>query len=113
MAIKIDFKVFPGYVRTIIAILPALVITIAVTIMIILPKNKEIKALESKIQVQENEIAKSQAKAEKLLEQNDNKSLENIYKEHLINKLNLNNRIENSMDNIMNLINKKYLPKMK
>jgi type IV pilus assembly protein PilO len=36
--------------------------------MLILPKNKEIKALESKIQAQENEIAKSQAKAEKLTE---------------------------------------------
>ena len=68
MAIKVDYKIFPGYVRTIIAILPALVIAIAVTFMLILPKNKEIKALESKIQVQENEIAKSQAKAEKLTE---------------------------------------------
>src|SRR3990170_1196146 len=68
MAIKVDYKIFPGYVRTIITILPALVIAIAVTFMLILPKNKEIKALESKIQVQENEIAKSQAKAEKLTE---------------------------------------------
>src|SRR4030043_2147261 len=68
MAIKVDYKIFPGYVRTIIAILPALVIAIAVTFMLILPKNKEIKALESKIQAQENEIAKSQAKAEKLTE---------------------------------------------
>jgi type IV pilus assembly protein PilO len=68
MAIKIDFKTLPGYVKTIITILPALVAAIAVTFMIILPKNKEIKALDSKIQVQENEIAKSQAKAEKLTE---------------------------------------------
>ena len=68
MAIKIDFKALPGYVKTVIAILPALVIAVAVTFMVILPKNKEIKALDSKIQVQENEIAKSQAKAEKLTE---------------------------------------------
>jgi cell shape-determining protein MreC len=68
MAIKIDFKTLPGYVKTIIAILPALVVAIAVTFMVILPENKELKALESKIQVQENEIAKSQAKAEKLTE---------------------------------------------
>jgi type IV pilus assembly protein PilO len=68
MAIKMDFKTLPGYVKTIIAVLPALFAAIAVTFMIILPKNKEIKALESKIQVQENEIAKSQAKAEKLTE---------------------------------------------
>lgn len=68
MAIKIDFKALPGYVKTVIAILPALVIAVAVTFMVILPRNKEIKALDSKIQVQENEIAKSQAKAEKLTE---------------------------------------------
>ena len=68
MAIKIDFKNLPGYVKTIIAILPSLVVAIAVTFMVILPENKELKALESKIQVQENEIAKSQAKAEKLTE---------------------------------------------
>lgn len=68
MAIKIDFKTLPGYVKTIIAILPALMIAIAVTFMLVLPKNKEIKALDSKIQTQENEIAKSQAKAEKLTE---------------------------------------------
>src|SRR4030043_2189397 len=68
MAIKVYYKIFPGYVRTIIAILPALVIAIAVTFMLILPKNKKIKALESKNQAKENEIAKSQAKAEKLTE---------------------------------------------
>lgn len=68
MAIKIDFKALPGYVKTVIAILPALVIAVAVTFMVILPRDKEIKALDSKIQVQENEIAKSQAKAEKLTE---------------------------------------------
>ena len=68
MAIKIDFKTVPGYVKTIISILPALVIAVVVTFMVILPENKELKALDSKIQVQENEIAKSQAKAEKLTE---------------------------------------------
>jgi len=68
VGIKIDSKTLPGYVKTAIAILPALVIAIAVTFLVILPKNKEIKALDSKIQVQENEIAKSQAKAEKLTE---------------------------------------------
>jgi type IV pilus assembly protein PilO len=68
MAIKIDFKTLPGYIKTIISILPALVIAIAVTFMVLLPENKELKALDSKIQVQENEIAKSQAKAEKLTE---------------------------------------------
>lgn len=68
MAGKIDIKALPSYVKTIISILPALVIAIIVTLIIILPKNKEIKALEGKILVQVNEIAKSQAKAEKLSE---------------------------------------------
>jgi type IV pilus assembly protein PilO len=68
VVIKIDPKTLPGYVKTAIAVLPALVIAIAVIFLVILPKNKEIKALDSKIQVQENEIAKSQAKAEKLTE---------------------------------------------
>jgi len=68
VAIKIDIKALPPYVKTIISILPALVLAIVVTLVIILPKHKEIKALEKKIQVQENEIAKSQAKAEKLTE---------------------------------------------
>lgn len=64
----INFKTLPGYVKIAVAILPALVIAIVGIFLVILPKNKEIKALESKIQVQENEIAKSQAKAEKLPE---------------------------------------------
>ncbi|MDI6890739.1 MAG: type 4a pilus biogenesis protein PilO [Thermodesulfovibrionales bacterium] len=68
MAIKIDIKTLPPYAKAILSILPALVITIAVTILIILPKNKEIKALENKISVQENEIAKGQTRAEKLTE---------------------------------------------
>lgn len=68
MAVKIDIKTLPPYVKTIISILPALVIAIVIILIIILPKNKEIKALEKKILVQENEIAKSQAKAEKLSE---------------------------------------------
>jgi type IV pilus assembly protein PilO len=68
MAVKIDIKTLPGYVKTIISILPALVIAVAVTLIVILPKSKEIKALDNKIQAQENEIAKSQAKAEKLTE---------------------------------------------
>lgn len=64
----INFKTLPGYVKIAVAVLPALVIAIVGIFLVILPKNKEIKALESKIQVQENEIAKSQAKAEKLPE---------------------------------------------
>jgi type IV pilus assembly protein PilO len=68
MAIKIDIRTLPKYAKTIIAILPALIITVLVIILVILPKNKEIKILESKIAAQENEIAKSQTRAEKLSE---------------------------------------------
>jgi len=70
MAIKINVKNVPPIVKTILSFLPALVIIIVVIVLVILPKNKEIKAFENKISVQENEIAKSQAKAEKLAELN-------------------------------------------
>lgn len=68
MAEKIDIKTLPKNLKTIISVLPAVIIIIVVTFVILLPKNKEIKALDSKILVQENEIAKSRAKAEKLPE---------------------------------------------
>lgn len=68
MAIKIDIKALPKPAKTIISILPAAVIAIIFIFFIILPKNKEIKTLENNISKQENEIAKSQAKAEKLSE---------------------------------------------
>jgi len=65
---KLDIRTLPGYVRTIISILPALIIAAVVIIFLVLPKHKEIKVLEKKITAQENEIAKGQAKAEKLSE---------------------------------------------
>lgn len=68
MAKKIDLKALPKYVKTIISFLPSLIIIIVVTFVILLPKNREIKALENKILLQENEIAKSRTKAEKLPE---------------------------------------------
>lgn len=68
MAIKVDFNIkkLPPYAKIIVSITPALIITIVVIILLISPKNKEIKALENKIAIQENEIAKSQSKTEKL-----------------------------------------------
>lgn len=68
MAEKIDLKALPKYVKTIISFLPSLIIIIVVTFVILLPKNRESKALENKILLQENEIAKSRTKAEKLPE---------------------------------------------
>lgn len=66
--IKIDFKKLPRYVQAIISIAPSLIIAIVVIILLILPKNKEIKALENKISAQVNEIAKNDSKAAKLSE---------------------------------------------
>jgi type IV pilus assembly protein PilO len=50
----------------ILSLAPALLIVIGVVFLFILPKHKEITALEIKIAAQENEIAKNQAKAAKL-----------------------------------------------
>ncbi len=66
--IKIDFKNLPSYAKVIISILPAILVAIIITLIFILPKNKEIKELEKQISVQENEIAKNQAKAARLSE---------------------------------------------
>ncbi len=70
MAIKIniDFKKLPRYVKVIISIAPSLIILIVVVTLLILPKNKEIKVIESKISAQVNEIAKNESKAAKLSE---------------------------------------------
>lgn len=68
LKISINIKNLPLYVKTIISISPAVIIAIIVVIFLILPENKEIKALENKISTQENEIAKSQSKAGKLPE---------------------------------------------
>jgi type IV pilus assembly protein PilO len=70
MALKmnITLKNLPSYARVPILLLPAIIITILVIFLVIVPKNREIKAIEKKISFQENEIAKDQAKAAKLSE---------------------------------------------
>lgn len=70
MALKVNFNVknLPQYGKVIIAVAPAVLIIILALFIFILPKNKEIKALDVKISAQENEIAKNQAKAAKLPE---------------------------------------------
>lgn len=55
-------------VKVVIAVVPAIIIIAVVIFLLILPKNKEIKALEKKIAVQENQIAADQAKVAKLPE---------------------------------------------
>jgi len=68
MALKlnINLKTLPMYVKVILACAPGVIIAALVIFLVIVPKNKEIKALELKIAAQENEIAKDQAKADKL-----------------------------------------------
>jgi type IV pilus assembly protein PilO len=83
MAFKINLNIknLPLYAKILIAVAPAVIITLVVIFLLILPKNKEIKAIETKIAAQENEIAKNQAKVAKLPEL----TLEN---EKLRNRLN-------------------------
>jgi len=68
MALKINFnfRSFPRYAQVLLSLTPAIIIIVAVIFLVILPKNKEIKALETNIAAQDNEIAKDQAKAAKL-----------------------------------------------
>jgi type IV pilus assembly protein PilO len=68
MALKlnINLKTLPMYIKVILAFAPGVIIAALVIFLVIVPKNKEIKALELKIAAQENEIAKDQAKADKL-----------------------------------------------
>lgn len=66
MAIKLDIKTLPNYVKIIIAVLPSIIIAALVLFLVINPKLKQIKVLEAQIDRQNNEIAASQAKAAKL-----------------------------------------------
>ncbi len=66
MAIKLDIKTLPSYVKIIIAVIPSIIIALAVLFLVINPKLEQIKKLEKQIDTQNNEIASSQAKAAKL-----------------------------------------------
>jgi type IV pilus assembly protein PilO len=66
MAIKLDIKTLPSYVKIIVAVLPSIIIALLVLFLVINPKLKQIKILETQIDKQNNEIAASQAKAAKL-----------------------------------------------
>jgi type IV pilus assembly protein PilO len=68
MALKlnINLKTLPMYVKVILALAPGVIIAAVVIFLFIVPKNKEIKALDLKIAAQENGIATDQAKADKL-----------------------------------------------
>lgn len=66
LPIKIDFKNLPAYVRSLIAVLPAVLIIVVSALVFIMPKQKEIKVLDARIDVQNNKIAETQAKVAKL-----------------------------------------------
>ncbi len=68
LKINISLKNVPLFVKIILSLIPALIISLVAVFLLILPRHKEIKSLESKISVQENEIARNQAKASKLPE---------------------------------------------
>jgi len=66
MAINLNIKNLPPYAKIIIAILPAVILSVALIMLVIMPKQQEINALDAKIDTQNNEIAVSQAKVAKL-----------------------------------------------
>src|SRR4030066_427452 len=66
MAVNLNIKNLPLYARIIISLIPSLILSVAIIILVIMPKQKEIKVLETKIDDQNNEIAASQAKVAKL-----------------------------------------------
>jgi len=68
MKVSLNIKGLPLYVKIILAIVPAVIISAIFIFVLIVPKHKEIKALEVKISAQANEIARNQAKAQKLAE---------------------------------------------
>jgi type IV pilus assembly protein PilO len=81
MAIKLDIKTLPSYVKIIITVLPSIIIALLVLFLVINPKLKQIKVLEAKIDTQNNEIAASQAKAAKL-------EVLKVENERLLNRIN-------------------------
>jgi type IV pilus assembly protein PilO len=66
LKLKLDIASMPAAGKIFLSILPAAVISLLVVILMILPKNKEIKMLNAEITKQENQIALDQVKASQL-----------------------------------------------
>ncbi len=64
--IKLDMKNLPRYAKIIVAVLPSFILALIVVIFFIMPKQKEIKVLNTKIDDQLNQIATSQLKGARL-----------------------------------------------
>lgn len=66
MALKLDIRNIPPAAKGVVAVLPAIILSVVVVMLFVMPKQKQIKALDAKIDEQNNKIAASQAKAAKL-----------------------------------------------
>jgi type IV pilus assembly protein PilO len=64
--LKLDMKNLPPYAKGIITVVPAIIVALGVFIFLIMPKQKEMQALDRKIDDQNNQIAASQAKGARL-----------------------------------------------
>ncbi len=102
MAVKLDVKNLPIYLKAIIAVLPAVIILIAGIVFFVSPQQKEIKALDAKIDDQNNKIATGQAKAARLdtLKQENEKLLQrlNELKEQLPEEKEISNLLKQISD---------------
>ena len=80
MAINLNIKNLPLYAKIMISLIPSVILSVAIIILVIMPKHKEIKVLDAKIDNQNNEIAASQAKVAKLeiLKQENNRLINRI-----------------------------------
>jgi type IV pilus assembly protein PilO len=65
-ALRLDMKHLPRYAKVAIAVVPSIIIALVVVIFFIMPKQKEIKTLNDKIDNQNNQIAASQSKVARL-----------------------------------------------
>lgn len=66
LKLNINIKNQPFFVKAILAVLPAVIISVIAIVVLIVPQKKEIDKLKAEIIKQENEIARDQAKAAKL-----------------------------------------------
>jgi type IV pilus assembly protein PilO len=66
MALKLDIRSLPVYVKGPIGVLPSVIIALLVLFLVVSPKQKQIKVLEGRIDKQNSEIGASQAKAARL-----------------------------------------------
>lgn len=68
MALNIDIKNIPPYLKVILALIPSIILGILFTVFIYFPENSEIKKLSDSIVKLDKEIASSEVKAKRLAE---------------------------------------------